>query len=100
MPWRVSDILHKATPGQELVIKVPSSIALRVRVCVCALRACVRVNKRRVCAILECWQGWVRTVRQQKQHAFVELSDGSHQTPLQIVATPELVKGFVQNSLI
>jgi aspartyl/asparaginyl-tRNA synthetase len=32
-------------------------------------------------------------VRQQKQHAFVELSDGSHQTPLQIVATPELVKG-------
>lgn len=58
MPWRVSDILSKATPGQDLVIK-----------------------------------GWVRTVRQQKQHAFVELSDGSHQTPLQIVATPELVKG-------
>ncbi|ELR14680.1 asparagine-tRNA ligase [Acanthamoeba castellanii str. Neff] len=59
MPWRVSDILSKATPGQDLVIK-----------------------------------GWVRTVRQQKQHAFVELSDGSHQTPLQIVATPELVKGI------
>jgi aspartyl/asparaginyl-tRNA synthetase len=38
-------------------------------------------------------------VRQQKQHAFVELSDGSHQTPLQIVATPELVKGCAEDAV-
>jgi len=39
-------------------------------------------------------RGWVRTVRQQKQHAFIELSDGSHPTPLQIVVTPELAQGM------
>jgi hypothetical protein len=38
-------------------------------------------------------RGWVRTVRQQKQNCFLELSDGSHQLPIQVVTSPDLAKG-------
>uniref|UniRef100_A0A673APU4 OB domain-containing protein n=1 Tax=Sphaeramia orbicularis TaxID=375764 RepID=A0A673APU4_9TELE len=35
-------------------------------------------------------QGWVRSVRAQKEHLFVHVNDGSSLQPLQIVATSEL----------
>jgi len=37
-------------------------------------------------------RGWVRTVRAQKQMAFVVLSDGSTLTGLQVILSPELAK--------
>lgn len=45
-------------------------------------------------------RGWVRTVRQQKQNCFLEVSDGSCQLPLQIVTTPEAAKGYYSKNKI
>ncbi|GHU65455.1 asparagine--tRNA ligase [Clostridia bacterium] len=38
--------------------------------------------------------GWVRSIRDSKNFAFIALSDGTHQQPLQIVAEPDKVVSY------
>jgi asparaginyl-tRNA synthetase len=38
--------------------------------------------------------GWVRTIRDSKNFAFIALSDGTHQHPLQVVAEPDKVENY------
>ncbi|MCB1106773.1 MAG: asparagine--tRNA ligase [Chlamydiia bacterium] len=38
--------------------------------------------------------GWVRTVRDQKTFAFIELTDGSSFSNFQVIATPEMIEGL------
>ncbi|XP_073719286.1 asparaginyl-tRNA synthetase [Misgurnus anguillicaudatus] len=63
-------------------------------------RHCRRMisKKRRICDILECTdigsdvriQGWVRSVRPQKDNLFLHVNDGSSLKPLQVVASSHL----------
>ncbi|MCB1073158.1 MAG: asparagine--tRNA ligase [Chlamydiia bacterium] len=44
--------------------------------------------------------GWIRTVRDQKTFAFIEITDGSSFSNFQIIAKPEMIKGLSTGAAI
>lgn len=49
-------------------------------------------------AVLIC--GWIRTVRDQKTFAFIELTDGSSFSNFQVIAKPEMIKGLATGAAV
>jgi asparaginyl-tRNA synthetase len=45
-------------------------------------------------------KGWVRTIRAQKNVAFLSINDGSQVEPLQVVCKPESIKNISNGSSV